>query len=479
MSRPHLLWLRRDLRLGDHPALEAAAAPGAPVIPVFVHDPGLGGTWALGAASRWWLDGSLRALDAALRARGSRLVLRSGLAVDTLRALARETKASAVYFTRGYEPFIKPVEIALRDALAEDGVECRRFGGHILNEPEDVMNKSGEPFKVFTPYYKTVLARGEPRAPKPAPETLAAPKTWPKSENLDSWGFQPTKPDWAGGMRAAWTPGEAGAHARLQEFTTAIMRGYGESRNMPGQDGTSRLSPHLAFGEISPHQVWMAVSAAAETAGASGGAESYLREIVWREFSYQLLFHNPRLPDQAFRPEFAPFPFVEDSAGLRAWRRGRTGYPIVDAGMRQLWQTGWMHNRVRMIVASFLIKHLLIDWREGERWFWDTLVDADLANNSSSWQWVAGSGADAAPYFRIFNPVLQGEKFDAEGGYIRRFVPELAGLAPEHIHAPWNAPPAALAKAGVRLGRTYPAPIVDHAKARARALAAYEKIKQA
>jgi deoxyribodipyrimidine photo-lyase len=474
---PVIVWFRRDLRLTDHPALDAAAATGAPVIPVFLHDAGLGGKWALGAASRWWLDGSLRALDAALRARGSRIVLRSGLTVDTLRALARETGASAVYFTRGYEPFIKPVEIALKEALAEDGVECRRFGGHLLNEPEDVMNKSGEPFKVFTPYYKTVLARGEPRAPKPAPETLAAPKAWPESESLDAWSFQPTKPDWAGGMRAAWTPGEAGAHARLAEFMASIMRGYGDSRNIPGKDGTSRLSPHLTFGEVSPHQVWMAVSAAAEAAGARAGAESYLREIVWREFSYQLLFHHPHLPDEAFRPEFAPFPFVEDGAGLRAWTRGRTGYPIVDAGMRQLWELGWMHNRVRMIVASFLIKHLLIDWREGERWFWDTLVDADLANNSASWQWVAGSGADAAPYFRIFNPVLQGEKFDAEGAYIRRFVPELAGLGPEHIHAPWSAPPAALAKAGVRLGQTYPAPIVDHGKARARALAAYEIVK--
>ncbi|MBC8048924.1 MAG: deoxyribodipyrimidine photo-lyase, partial [Chitinophagales bacterium] len=433
-----IVWFRRDLRLADHPALDSAVASGRPVVPVYIHDTELGGKWALGAASRWWLAGSLRSLSEDFQKRGSRLVMRSGHTAQVLRALAKECNAQAVYFTRGYEPFIRPFEASLKAALSEDSVECRRFGGHLLFEPEEVMNKSGESFKVFTPYYKTCLARATPRQPRPAPEKMAAPKACPESDPLEAWGLEPTKPDWAGGMRETWAPGEHGAEARLNDFMKTIMRGYSDTRNLPDVSGTSRLSPYLAFGEVSPHQIWHAVCAASEAApDGRKGAESYLRELIWREFSYQLLFHHPHLPEAAFRPEFNAFPWTQNEQGLEAWRRGRTGYPIVDAGMRQLWETGWMHNRVRMIVASFLIKHLLVDWREGEAWFWDTLVDADLANNAASWQWVAGSGADAAPYFRIFNPVLQSEKFDAEGGYIRRFVPELAKLDSKTIHAPW------------------------------------------
>ncbi len=476
---PVILWFRRDLRLTDLPALDAAVASGRSVIPVYIDDKTVGGPWALGAASRWWLAGSLRSLADDLRKRGSRLILRSGASSTQLRKIAKESGAQAVYFTRGYEPFIRELEVTLKAALAEDGVECKRYGGHLLFEPEEVMNKSGEPFKVFTPYYKTCLMRDMPRKPRPAPSKLASPTSWPESAELEAFKLEPTKPDWAGGMREAWTPGESGASARLGAFLKSIVEGYGETRNLPDVDGTSKLSPHLAFGEISPHQVWHSVSAAVEAApGTRKGGESYLRELIWREFSYQLLFHHPHLPDAAFRPEFAAFPWGDNPRGAAAWRRGRTGYPIVDAGMRQLWETGWMHNRVRMIVASFLIKHLLVDWREGEAWFQDTLVDADLANNAASWQWVAGSGADAAPYFRIFNPVLQSEKFDADGGYIRRFVPELAKLDSKTIHAPWLAAPAALARAGVRLGDTYPHPIVDHGKARAAALDAYEQIKK-
>jgi deoxyribodipyrimidine photo-lyase len=293
---------------------------------------------------------------------------------------------------------------------------------------------------------------------------------------LEDWELEPVKPDWAGALRETWTPGEAGARHRLGQFLDDALAQYGGARDLPGIDGTSRLSPHLAFGEISPRQVWHAVHAAGE-GGTAKGAAAYLRELYWREFSYHLLFHFPHFPDAPFRPAFADFPWESDAKALRAWQRGRTGYPIVDAGMRQLWAMGWMHNRVRMVAASFLVKHLLIPWQTGEAWFWDTLVDADLANNAASWQWVAGSGADAAPYFRVFNPVLQGEKFDPKGDYVRHYVPELAKLGDKHLHAPWEAPLDVLAQAGVMLGDQYPTPIVDHGAARKRALEAYQAVK--
>jgi deoxyribodipyrimidine photo-lyase len=474
-----LLWFRRDLRLGDHPALQAALATGQPVFPVYILDDETPGQWRAGGASRWWLAQSLRSLDADLRVRGSRLILRRGAADDVLMTLLAETGGRGVCFTRGYEPFQRTLEDRLKARLSEKGAECRRFGGHLLFEPEQVATKGGEPFRVYTPFFRSISSRELSRAPLPAPQALPAPETWPASDRLEDWGLEPTKPDWAKGLRATWTCGEAAAHQRLSAFVAAMLRGYADHRNTPGMEGTSRLSPHLAFGEISPHQVWHAVLSAAERAGKPGLGETYLKEIVWREFSYHLLFHFPTLPEKPFKPEFVHFPWGQDDAALKAWQRGLTGYPIVDAGMRQLWQTGWMHNRVRMITASFLIKHLLIPWTEGEAWFWDTLVDADLASNSASWQWVAGSGADAAPYFRIFNPVLQGEKFDANGGYVRRFVPELAGLPDTFVHKPWEASRELLAKAGVRLGESYPLPIVDHARSRQRALAAYEGMRQA
>ncbi len=476
-AKPVIVWMRRDLRLGDHPALVAAAASGKPVIPVYVHDAALGGAWRLGAASRWWLAQSLKALDRSLRERESRLVLRSGETVATLAGLARAIGAEAVYMTRGYEPFVRPLEDRLKQELQQAGIGCRRFAGHLLFEPEAIETKSGGSFKVFTPFYRACLAHEPPRTPCPAPASLPAPDAWPSSEDLTSWALEPRAPDWAGGMRAFWTPGEHGALQRLAGFIDQLLAGYDDTRNRPDMRGTSQLSPHLAFGELSPNQVWHAVAAAAAAQPKqSPGAESYLRELIWREFSYHLLFHHPDLPDAPFKPDFAAFPWTRNRSALKAWQQGRTGYPIVDAGMRELWALGWMHNRVRMITASFLIKHLGIDWREGERWFWDTLVDADLANNAASWQWVAGCGADAAPYFRIFNPVLQGEKFDPQGDYVRRWVPELAGLGPKHIHAPWLAPADALARAGVKLGTTYPEPIVDHATARKAALASYQKL---
>ena len=475
---PVVVWFRRDLRLSDHPALKAAIETGAPIIPVYVLDDASSGDWRAGGASRWWLAQSLRSLDESMRKLGSRLLLRRGEAAKALASLANEAEASAVYFTRAYEPFQRRLEDRLKNELGVHGVECHRFGGQILLEPERLLNKSGEAFRVYSAFHRALAAQDRILRPLPAPAKLSAPDRWPESEILEDWKLEPTYPDWAGGLRAAWTAGEVAARCRLTNFIGGMIQDYARHRNSPGMDGTSKLSPHLAFGELSPRQVWHAVLAAAQAAGEPSLGDAYLREMTWREFSYHLLFHFPELPEKPLKPQFERFPWRSDDGTLRAWQKGKTGYPIVDAGMRQLWQTGWMHNRVRMITASFLIKHLLIPWQTGEAWFWDTLVDADLANNAASWQWVAGSGVDATPYFRIFNPVLQGEKFDPDGDYVRRFCPELAEVPASVVHKPWQADPATLAKAGVELGKTYPCPIVDHNRARQRALAAYQTAVQ-
>jgi deoxyribodipyrimidine photo-lyase len=468
-----LVWFRRDLRLADNPALAAAVARGGPVVAFYALDDQEAGRWAPGGASRWWLHGSLGALAADLAARGGGLILRRGPAEAVIAALLDETGAESVFWNRRYEPWAVARDERIKAALKRRGIAATSFNAALLAEPWEIGNKQGEPYRVFTPFWKALRARVELSAPMPAPARLEAPTRWPVSEDLADWRLRPSAPDWAAGLRQSWRPGEAGALARQNDFLDEAVAAYRERRNMPGIDGTSRLSPHLHFGEIGPRQIWRAVMAR----GLGPGAETYLSEIAWREFSYHLLFHFPGLPERPLRPEFAAFPWREDAAGLTAWRRGLTGYPIVDAGMRELWHCGWMHNRVRMITASFLIKDLLIDWRRGADWFWDTLVDADLASNAASWQWVAGSGADAAPYFRIFNPSLQGAKFDPDGAYIRRWLPELARLPDAALHAPWAAPPLVLADAGLRLGRDYPAPIVDHAAARLRALAALGMIK--
>lgn len=475
-----LLWLRQDLRLADNRALAAAIQTGGAVVPVYVLDDDAAGGWRAGGASRWWLHGSLEALSSDIAARGARLVLRRGATAAQLRALARETGAGAVYCTRCYEPWAARLEREVRDALAADGIELKRFGGNLLLEPEEVRTKAGEPFKVYTPFWRELSGKLRVAPAIAAPKLIPFPKKMPASHDLDAWTLRPTQPDWAAGMREAWVPGEAGATRRLTAFLKQGLRGYADNRNRPDMAGTSRLSPHLHFGEIAPAQIWRAASMAAAGGKASDSdLEVFQKEVVWREFAHHLLVHWPHLPEQPFRPEFAAFPWAPDEAMLRAWQRGRTGYPIVDAGMRELWHTGWMHNRVRMIVASFLIKDLRISWQQGEAWFWDTLVDADLAQNAASWQWVAGSGADAAPYFRIFNPVTQGQKFDPAGAYVRRWVPELTRLPDKLIHAPWEADAATLGAAGVALGKTYPRPTVDHAAARAAALAAFERIKSA
>ena len=478
---PVIVWFRQDLRLSDNPALHAAAATGRPVVPVYILDRDSAGPWAPGGASRWWLHHSLDSLARSLAARGLNLVLRRGAAGPVLERLAAETGARGVCWNRLYEPGAIRRDGAIRAALRAAGVAVESFNAALLFEPGTLLSGSGAPYRVFTPFWRACLAADPPVPPRPEPafgEAASAARPV-RSEPLDSWGLLPTAPDWAGGLRAAWQPGEATAQRLLQAFLANGLHGYAAQRDRPDLSAVSRLSPHLHFGEIGPRQVWHAVQArsALGDSPADDGPRKFLAEIGWREFCCNLLADFPDLPDKPLQPRFAGFPWEDNPDALRAWQRGRTGYPFVDAGMRQLWQTGWMHNRVRMLTASFLVKHLLIPWQAGAAWFWDTLVDADLANNSASWQWVAGCGADAAPYFRIFNPVTQGRKFDPHGDYVRRFVPELTGLPDRWIHRPWDAPPDALHAAGVHLGEDYPLPIVDHAEARRAALAAYEAVK--
>ena len=462
-----LVWFRNDLRLADNPALMSALGSGRPVVPVYVLDEETEGVRLPGAASRWWLHHSLQSLDAFLQALGSRLILRRGPAEQVIAALAAECGADAVYWNRVYDQGSRERDGRLKQALAARGVTAESLKANLLFEPWEVRTLAGGPFKVFTAFWRACRNLPSPGQPLPAPKRLPAPEAWPASDRLADWRLLPTAPDWAGGLGASWAPGEAGAIVRLMAFLDEAMVHYRDARDLPALDGTSRLSPHLAFGEISPRQIWRA----ATMRGHSAATEKFLAELGWREFAYNLLFHFGDLAQRNFRPEFDAFPWAHDGDAIEAWRRGRTGYPIVDAGMRQLWTTGWMHNRVRMIVASFLTKDLMVDWRVGERWFWDTLVDADPANNATGWQWVAGSGADAQPYFRIFNPVLQGEKFDPAGDYVRRWVPELSGLPAETIHKPWTAarqlPPD-----------LYPERIVDHGAARDRALQAFRGLKR-
>ena len=475
---PVIVWFRHDLRLRDHAALAAAMRGGCAVLPVYVLDDAAAGAWAPGGASRWWLHHSLASLGRDLAARGAPLVLRRGDARGLIPAWAREISAAEVHTGGSAEPWARRLDRDVADALAADGIGFHRHRTMTLFNPETLKTQAGAPFGVYSPFARAAFAAGGPKPPLGAPDRIPALAAPPRSEALADWDLLPTRPDWAGGLRAAWTPGEAGAAARLRRFLAHGLTGYAARRNEPGMaDGTSMLSPHLHFGEVSAAQVWHAAVQAAQARG--DGLDKWLREVLWREFALYLLWHHPDLPEQPLRPEFARMPWRDDAAGLRAWQRGRTGFPIVDAGMRQLWQTGWMHNRVRMIVASFLVKHLLIPWQAGEAWFWDTLVDADLGANSASWQWVAGSGADAAPYFRVFNPLLQGRKFDGDGSYVRRFVPELAKLGNADVHAPWEASAEALARAGVVLGENYPHPLVDLAAGRARALEAYAQVTRA
>jgi len=472
---PVLVWLRDDLRLADNPALDAAARTGRPIVLLHVLDEVSPGLRPLGAAARWWLHHSVGALAESVAARGGRLVLRRGPAEIVVPAVMAESGADTIFWNRRVGGPERAIDAALKAEIRARGETATSFHANLLHEPHRLLTKSGGPFRVFTPFWRAFLAGPAPRAPLPAPARLPAPTVAIDGDDLADWRLRPTAPDWSGGVARTWTPGETGAGERLSAFLNQGIYSYHRERDRPDLDVTSRLSAHLRFGEISPFQVWAAV---ADAAGREDGPETaaldkFRAELGWREFSHHLLFHLPELHRHNVQPRFDAFPWRADPAFLAAWRAGRTGYPLVDAGMRELWETGTMHNRVRMVAASFLVKHGLIDWREGEAWFWDTLVDACPANNPASWQWVAGSGADAAPYFRIFNPVTQAETFDPEGSYVRRFVPELARLSAPAIHRPWAAPPAVLAAAGVRLGETWPRPIVDHAAARERALAAF------
>jgi deoxyribodipyrimidine photo-lyase len=492
-----ILWFRQDLRLQDNPALaaalERAAKTGGTVIPVYILDDESEQAWAFGGATRWWLHHALASLGDSFRSLGSRLVLARGDSLSTLRRLAQETGATAVYWNRRYEPHIRARDEGIKKDLTAESVEAKSFNASLLFEPHQITNKQGNPFQVFTPFWKHCLAHEHLRQHvtpltfdvKAAKKVLSTPQSSTgslSSLELADLELLPTIP-WDSEFTTNWEPGEAGAAKRLAYFLRRALSEYNDTRDLPGEDGTSKISPWLHFGEISPRQIWAAVEAQcqAESVSLNGnGPRRFLTEVGWREFGYHLLYHFQHTPTQPLRPEFARFPWAEDKGGvkLRAWQRGLTGYPIVDAGMRQLWRTGWMHNRVRMVVASFLVKHLRLPWQHGAAWFWDTLVDADLASNTLGWQWTAGCAADAAPYFRIFAPVTQGQRFDADGEYVRTYVPELAKLPAKWIHAPWEAPADALAAAGVVLGKTYPRPLVDHAAARADALKAFALLKE-
>ena len=460
---PAIVWFRRDLRLFDNPAFGAAAASGAPLIALYVLDEPAMAAWRPGAASRLRLHHSLASLARDLAALGVCLVLRRGAADLALEGLIEQTGATALYWNRLYEPWAVRRDGEIKARLRARGLRVESFNASLLFEPATL----AKAYRVFTPFWRACLASPEPATPLPARERLAAAKDV-AGDRLEDWRLLPTRPDWAAGFREVWRVGESAARERLQEFAGASAADYGAARDAPGQEGVSRLSAHLHFGEIFPRQVWHEIAAQVGERGAP-----FLRQLGWREFCHHLLFANPDLPERPLDRRFQRFPWRRDDEGFCAWKKGGTGYPFVDAAMRQLWRTGYIHNRARMVAASFLVKHLLLPWQEGEAWFWDTLIDADLANNACGWQWVAGCGADAAPYFRVFNPVSQGEKFDPEGAYVRRYVPELAGLDKKFIHRPWEAPREILRAAGVILGETYPRPIVEHAFARKRALEAY------
>ncbi|MEJ8573336.1 deoxyribodipyrimidine photo-lyase [Microbaculum marinum] len=460
-----LVWLRDDLRIRDNPALHAATLRDGAVVALYVLDDESDGIRPLGAASRWWLHGSLERLGDALAALGVPLVLRRGRSREVVPAAAIAANAGAVYWNRRYGSAEAAIDRDVETTLTEHGCAVETFAATLLHEPWTLRPASGPHYRVFSPFWKAALDQGEPRKPLGAPD-IRNRRAFPlDTDVLADWKLRPTRPDWSGGLAETWRPGEEGARDRLEDFLDGGLEGYAANRDRPDCHATSMLSPHLRFGEISPFQVWHAVRS-----GEPGNdAEKFLTELGWREFSWHLLFHNPDLASVNFQKKFDAFAWRDDRTSLEAWQRGRTGIPMVDAGMRQLWHSGWMHNRVRMVAASFLIKNLMIDWREGEAWFWDTLVDADAANNPASWQWVAGSGADAAPYFRIFNPVLQGEKFDPEGRYVRTWVPELEGVPDRMIHKPWKAGASGS-------GGDYPQPIADLGETRRRALSAFKDL---
>ena len=469
---PVIMWFRQDLRLRDNPALHAAAQAGS-VIPVYIFDEHR--DWPMGAASRVWLHHSLEALAKSL---GGKLYLASGRTADILPKLARLHKVATIYCNSAYDPAGRAMDQDIAGKLAKAGVGFERSNGLLLIEPDANLKPDGTYYKVFSAFRKKHYPPHRSFDVLPAPRTLDLVNIT-GGNTLDKLKFLPDKLDWHGGMMKDWQPGEEAAQKGLKSFVDDHLKDYNTARDRPALPGVSRLSPRLHHGELSPRQVWQAVQAGMAAHGLETGGDRYLSEIAWREFNYHLLWHFTALPDAPFQPRFEKFKWSKSPEIMQRWQQGQTGYPLVDAGMRQLWQTGWMHNRVRLVVGSFLVKDLLLHWRDGAAWFWDCLVDADLANNSANWQWVAGCGADAAPYFRIFNPITQSKKFDPEGAYIRTWVPELADLPKKYIHDPSSAPAEVLQKAKVTIGETYPAPVVAHDAARGEALTRFRTLKGA
>ena len=468
-----IMWFRQDLRVKDNPALNAACDMGK-IVPIYIYDDTAPNGREPGGASKWWLHHSLSSLNKRLN---GHLQIFKGDPQTLIPNLMKSFNAKGIFWNRCYEPWQINRDKTIKKTLIEHDYEAHSCNGSLLWEPMKVLKKDGTPYRVFTPYYKKgCLQVEEPRYPKAPPARITYADVDNDSDGLTSLDLIPSI-NWDATIEKEWSPGEDGAADNLADFIENSVRKYKDGRDIPSANGTSRLSPHLHFGEVSPNQVWYAIK---DKFGNSEdkSIETYLSELGWREFSYYLLFHFPTLPNKNFNEKFDKFPWRTDAKALKAWQKGNTGIPIVDAGMRELWQTGYMHNRVRMIVGSFLVKNLLLSWHEGERWFWDTLLDADLASNSASWQWVAGSGADAAPYFRIFNPILQGEKFDKKGNYVRKYCPELKKLSDKYIHKPWEAPSAILKDAGIELGKEYPKPIVDLKASRQRALDAFQTLKE-
>lgn len=465
-----IVWFRQDLRLSDNPALNEAVHNGS-VLPIYIHDE-CSGAYKTGSASKLWLHHSLDSLNKSL---GGKLNFYSGSAKEIIFDIIKRNGANAIYWNRCYEPHRIHADTEIKSELTKADIECKSFNGSLLWEPWDILKKDNTYYKVFTPFYRNgCLTANPPRNPLPKPEKIQC-LTDEKSLTIHDLNLLPTLP-WDKKIEPYWEIGEDAAHQKLRTFLEQGLEMYKEGRNFPSKAHVSRLSPHLHFGEISPNQAWHAAQHYGHIHELENGMDCFLSELGWREFSYYLLYHFPELPHQNFQRKFNHFPWQHDASLLKAWQQGKTGYPIVDAGMRELWETGYMHNRVRMIVASFLVKNLRIHWHEGANWFWDCLVDADLASNSASWQWVAGSGADAAPYFRIFNPILQGEKFDPDGAYTRHFIPELRHVPNKYLFKPWMAPTHVLKASGVTLGETYPNPIIDLEKSRDAALEAYKNI---
>jgi deoxyribodipyrimidine photo-lyase len=468
-----LVWFRNDLRLDDNPAFDYAIQSGLPIICLYIHG---AEKRPLGGASRWWLHHSLSKLNAHLESKGGSLVIEKGNPKEVLNNLIAKHHVKLVTWGRRYDAASIAEDTTIKKDLKDQGLEVHSFNTSLLFEPHHIKNKQGTPFQVFTPFWKHCQTLEEPRKPLLLPHSINFYSSLPSRQifntHLESLQLLPHRPDWSGGLQESWQPGEDGARLRLDTFLHNALENYQEERNRPDLEGTSKLSPHLHFGEISLNTIYhRTLEVMAGNPSTHHGGTHFLSELGWREFSTHLIHHFPHIENEPLKKEFERFPWEENSTLLKAWQKGLTGYPIVDAGMRELWHTGWMHNRVRMIAASLLIKGLFIHWKRGEEWFWDTLVDADIANNTASWQWVAGSGADAAPYFRIFNPVLQGQKFDPQGNYIKKWIPELEGIEPENLHTPW------LSKKWANISGKYPAPIVDHGESRDKALKLYKLIR--